>query len=75
VIHFFFQDSFDKVKKQHLFETKICCDIINVFIVTFNKFNAPLLDKSINLFIKIKKNTDPKVLNGSKILNKTINVT
>ncbi len=30
--------------------------IINVFTVTFDQFNASLMNKSINVFKKIKKN-------------------
>ncbi len=39
-------------KEQHLFETEIFCNIINVFTVTFDQFNASLMNKSINLFFK-----------------------
>ncbi len=39
-------------KEQHLFEVEIFCDIINVFPVTFNQFNACLMNKSIHLFSK-----------------------
>jgi len=38
-------------KGQHLFE--IFCNIINVFTVTFDQFNASLPNKSIYLFRKI----------------------
>ncbi len=34
-------------KEQHLFETEIYT--INVFTVTFDQYNASLLNKSINL--------------------------
>ncbi len=39
-------------KEQHLFEIEIFCNIINVITVTFDQFNASLMDKSIN-FLKI----------------------
>ncbi len=32
-------------KKQHLFETEIFYNFINVFTVTFKQFNASLLNK------------------------------
>ncbi len=38
-------------KEQHLFETEMICSI-NVFTVTFDQFNASLLNKSTNLFKK-----------------------
>ncbi len=42
----------------------ICCNIINIFTVTFDQFNAFLLNKSIR-----KKNlTKPKLLNGIYLL-------
>ncbi len=39
----------------------ILCNIINVFRVTFDQFNAYLLNKSITFF---KKRTDPNLLNS-----------
>ncbi len=48
-MHFIVQD-----KEQHLFEIEIFCGIINVFIVTFEQFNAFLLSKSIYICHKIK---------------------
>ncbi len=42
-------------KEQHLFETEILCNIINVFTVTFDQFNAALLNKSVYLFQKKPK--------------------
>ncbi len=48
-------------KEQHLFEIEIFCNIINVFTVSFDQFNASLID--INFFKK--KSTNPKRLNGS----------
>ncbi len=38
-------------KEQHLFKAEIFCNITNVFTVTFDEVNAPLL----NSFIKKKK--------------------
>ncbi len=35
-------------KNQHLFEIEIFCNIVNIFTVTFDKFNAYLMNKSIN---------------------------
>ncbi len=35
-------------KEQHLFEIEIFSNIINVFTVTFDQFNASLINKSIN---------------------------
>ncbi len=32
-----------------LFETEFFCNIVNIFPVTFDQFNASLLNKSINL--------------------------
>ncbi len=37
-------------EEQRLFEIEICCDIINVFIITFDQFKASLLNKSINFY-------------------------
>ncbi len=48
-MHFIVQD-----KEQHLFEIEIFCGIINVFIVTFEQFNAFLLSKSIYICHEIK---------------------
>ncbi len=55
-----------KFKEQHLFETEIFCNIINVFIINFDQFKAFLLNKSINFynFLKKKNYTDSKLLNG-----------
>ncbi len=41
-------------KEQHLFQIEIFCDIINVFTVTFDQFNASLMNNSIN-FVQICK--------------------
>ncbi len=49
-----------KFKEWHLFEVEIVCNIINVFTVTFDQFNASLLNKVNHLF---EKNlTNPKLL-------------
>jgi len=34
-------------KEQHLFETDIFCNIINVFTITFDQFNASWLNESV----------------------------
>ncbi len=48
-----FKGYFDEsLKKQHLFEIDIFCNVINVSTVTFDHFNASLINKSIN-FIQI----------------------
>ncbi len=42
-------------KERHLFKkTEIFCNIINLFTVTFNQFNASLLNKSIQVFLILK---------------------
>ncbi len=46
-----------KVKKNWIDAEKDCeilCDIINVFAVTFDQFNATLLNKSFHFFIENK---------------------
>ncbi len=48
-------------KEQSLFEIEIICNNINVFTVTFDQFNASLLNKSNNIFKK-QHLTDPKLL-------------
>ncbi len=40
---------------KHLFEIEIFCDIRNVFAVTFDQFNASLLNKNMNFFNQKKK--------------------
>jgi len=35
-------------KEKHLFETEIFYNILHVFTVTFDRFNAPSVNKSIN---------------------------
>ncbi len=65
-----FTDSFINRK----FERTACilCDIVNVFVGTFNQFNEYLGNKSSNIFQKqTKKRTDPKILKGSVILQKS----
>ncbi len=47
-----------KQHKLHLFDIEIFRNIIDVFSVTFDQYNASLLNKSINFF---KKN--PKLMN------------
>ncbi len=39
-------------KEQHLFEVEIFCNIIHVFTVTFDQFNASLLNRNMNVFQK-----------------------
>ncbi len=47
--------------EQRWFKIEILCKIINVFTVTFDYFNASLLNKSINFFPKKnKKLNNPK---------------
>jgi len=53
---FFFQDRFMNRKlEQDLFDIEFFCNNEEVFNVTFDQFNACLLDKSNNFFKK-KKN-------------------
>ncbi len=49
-----FQDSLINTisKEQHLFQIEIFCNILNVFTVTFDRFNVYLLNKNINFFKK-----------------------
>ncbi len=37
-------------EKQHLSEIEIFCNIINVFIITFDQYNASLINKTINFY-------------------------
>ncbi len=47
-----------------LFEIESFCDIIDIFPVTFNQFNASLMNKSFYFSKKKKKKlNDPKLLN------------
>ncbi len=50
----------------NLYEVEIVSNSINVFTVTFDQFNASLLNKSINFFNFFPKKslTDPKLLNS-----------
>ncbi len=41
----------ESLKEQHLFAVEIFSNIINVFLVTFDKFNASLLNKSIKILL------------------------
>ncbi len=46
---------FDEYKQKLLFEVDIFCNILNVFTVTFDQFNASLLNKSLHFFQKQNK--------------------
>ncbi len=48
------------------FRIEIFCNIINVFIITFDQFKASLLNKSINFYNPPppKNYTDSNLLNG-----------
>jgi len=61
-----FQDFFDeqKVQKNHLFEIEIFYKIINVFTVTFDLFNASLMNKSIHFWPKLLNDTVHKSMWG-----------
>lgn len=50
-------------RKGTAFEIEIFCNILNVFIVPFDTFNASLLNISFNFFGG-KNFIDPKLLNG-----------
>ncbi len=39
-------------KEQHLFQMEVSCNIINVFIVTFDQFIASFLNQNINFLQK-----------------------
>ncbi len=43
-------------EEQHLFSA-IFCNILNVFIITFDQFKASLLNKSINFYNFFSKKT------------------
>ncbi len=43
----------NKVQNNNLFEIEIFCNDINVFTVTFDQFNVPSLNKTINLTINL----------------------
>ncbi len=44
IMHFIFQDSQMNRKFKRTFEIETVCNIINVFIVTFDQFNASLIN-------------------------------
>ncbi len=48
-------------KEQHLFETEIFCNIINVFTVTFDQFHVFLVNKYINFFKKKQQHLNSSV--------------
>ncbi len=58
VIHFFFTILLwiKSSKEQLLFEIEIFCRIINIYVVTFNQFNAFLLDKRMNWYVCVYRN-------------------
>ncbi len=45
----------DRSEEQHLSEIEMFCNIILVFIITFDQFKASLLNKSINFYNFFKK--------------------
>ncbi len=54
----------ERSKEQQLFISRNNCNIINAFTVTFDQFNASLLNKY--KFVSKKNNcTNAKLLNGS----------
>ncbi len=57
-----------KFRTAFIWNKKIFCNIINVFIITFDQFKASLLNKSINLYNLFPP---PKMLNIDIIINKT----
>ncbi len=59
---FIFQDSLmnRKFKRPHLFEIEIFCNIIDVFTVTFDQFEASLLNKS-RFFSRDMKEISPGI--------------
>ncbi len=60
--YYFFGETSES-SKHHLFVKIFCKHIINAFMVTFDQFNAPLLNQSISF---LKKNiTNPKLLSSS----------
>ncbi len=46
--NFFSQSSLNRKFKRTAFKIEIFCNIINVFTVTFDQFDASLLNKTIN---------------------------
>ncbi len=61
-----FNDPLESSKEQGLFKIEIFCNILNVFTITFDWFNASLLNKSI---IKLKKTYTDDSLFSSQIYN------
>uniref|UniRef100_A0A8C1XZA5 Centromere protein M n=1 Tax=Cyprinus carpio TaxID=7962 RepID=A0A8C1XZA5_CYPCA len=55
-------------REQHLFQIEIFRNIINVFTVTFNQFNASLLNKSMKCL------TDPRCFTCSVIVRSVCEV-
>ncbi len=55
------------VQKYYICWIDLFCDIINVFTVPFDHFNAPLTNTNINYFIK-KKYFWCKMLNGKIVI-------
>ncbi len=51
-------------KEQHLFEKEICCNIMNVFSVTFDQFNAYLLNNYSFEYELKQEIKSPNLLNG-----------
>jgi len=57
------------IKRQHLLEIEIFCNIMSVFIVTFGQSNASLLNKSI-ISLKesnLKKKKGTKTVPGRQL--------
>ncbi len=63
MMHFYSQDSLmnRKFKRPHLFEIEIFCNIINVFTVTFDQFDASLLNKRSRFFSRDMKEISPGI--------------
>ncbi len=69
---------FQSSEEQHLSEIEIFCNIINVFIVTFDQFKASLLNKNINFYNFFPKKKKyiyiytilPKVLGRPLLMNR-----
>ncbi len=49
-------------KEHHLFKIEIFCDIINVFTVTFDRFNPSLMNKSFFNLLNVKKMFSPLII-------------
>ncbi len=68
-VDFFSGSWIESSEEQHLSEIEIFCNIINVFIIIFDRFKASLLNKSINFYNffpkkQNKNDTDSNLLNG-----------